>query len=152
MAIKLGIAFYAQQDHRGRSTSPRWTLVAHSSAYSSHRGLRVFKIIYANSHWYTAHTQEVALQSEPGLLGVVHIAEINMTDAYLMRFISEFPAHPSGHTAWNCTSWIIGILRRLHAQGFLILPADFDERIEHKVARLTNTSWSSQFPVVPLVA
>ncbi|KAF8910588.1 hypothetical protein CPB84DRAFT_1230485 [Gymnopilus junonius] len=125
--LKLGIAFYAQQDRRGRPRSPHWALVAHRTNYAA-PDVQVFQARFrADTQWVLAHRTVPLLSNASSLMGVIHIADVNISPGVLDSFVRSFPASkndddPSGNIVWDCSNWVIRVLHYLTNQNVLSLP------------------------------
>ncbi|KDR76107.1 hypothetical protein GALMADRAFT_139852 [Galerina marginata CBS 339.88] len=158
-SVKLGIAFYAQQDSRGRPVSPHWALVAHPTNYAAH-DVQVFQIVQNGGSWAPMH-HICPLARAPTLLGVVHVADINMSPTALDAFVRPFPAtknndDPSGNIVWSCSNWVIRVLHHLAGHNVLRLPWRvnlFYDRVQPRIAVLKSTPKDPRVPVavIPLV-
>ncbi|CAA7269559.1 unnamed protein product [Cyclocybe aegerita] len=90
MSYKIGIAFYAQKDYRGRPSSPHWTLVVHRSSYNAPDVL-AFQVRQNGPQWFLAHKVEgVSLTAAPTCIGVLHVADVPLASGTSPATIAEF--------------------------------------------------------------
>ncbi|PPQ95196.1 hypothetical protein CVT26_014887 [Gymnopilus dilepis] len=97
--LKVGIALYDQHDHRDRLTDPHWALVvAHASNYHSSR-VRIYQLRFSNSHrnWVFDHKDIPVQQNALYLVGLLHVADTNMSEADFEDVIRGIPANRNGN-------------------------------------------------------
>lgn len=159
--IDLGIALYNHQDNG--QDSYHWALVAveRPSTYANH-DVHVYEIRNRDQNtgervpWFTSFTRRSLLADENSLLGVVHLATLNMPMNHLDEFIAELGPGQNGYNTknlgWTNATWVIRIVEALAEGGFVDMPStigQFKINIQEKGARLeVMKSWGDPLPVL----
>ncbi|KAF9782282.1 hypothetical protein BJ322DRAFT_1022720 [Thelephora terrestris] len=93
--------------------------------------------------WYTNFSCNVMLSTDPTIIGVVHLGEVNMPQDQLDEYITEMgPGQNTYNTrglGWSNTSFIIRIVENLSDAGLLDIPStmgQFRFNIQEKGTRL----------------
>jgi hypothetical protein len=159
--IDLGIALYKHQDND--QFDYQWALVAveRPSTYSN-PDVHVYEIRNRDQEtgeripWFTCFTRRSLLTDASSLLGVVHLATLDMPINHLDGFITELGPGPNGYNTkdlgWTNATWVIRIVEALAEGGFVDMPStigQFKINIQEKGARLeVMKSWGYPLPVL----
>jgi len=158
--IDLGIALfkYIEDDQYYY----HWALVAvqRPSTYS-HPDVHAYQILNRDHTgervpWFTKFTQHSRLLDDPAVIGVVHLATLDMPINQLDEFIRELGPGQGGYNTkglgWTNATWVIRIVEALAEAGMVNMPStigQFKLNIQEKGAQLeVIKSWGEPLPVL----
>jgi len=161
-AVDLGIALFKHQDATQHHYY-HWALVAveRPSTYS-HPDVHVYQILNREPTsgdrvpWFTVFTQQSCLSDNAAIIGIVHLATLDMPIIQLDEFIRELGPGQNGYNTkglgWTNATWVIRIVEALAEAELVDMPStigQFKLNIQEKGARLeVMKSWGEPLPVL----
>jgi len=156
----LGIALFLNQENN--QNHYHWALVAvEPPATYSHPDVHVYQILNRDHTgervpWFIKFIHQSRLSDDTTVLGVVHLATLDMPISQLDEFIRELGPSQNGYNTkglgWTNAMWVSRIVEALAEAGMVEMPStigQFRMNIQEKGARLeVMKSWGEPLPVL----